>query len=227
MKKSNLGKFFLALITFLIVFSHFLAIGYSNAVGIPNGLQVKHNYSTNVMSGITPSTMTFTKSSSDTIHITNYLGGDIDDTGSWDTNTNTRIISNQVNFGPFNGDHSVFWIYTNISLDDQLLMCNIWKGVHNGLTNGDATFNVTGEAMHGTMEVWILKDAHGSEMWYEKARGFLVNGTLKHSTDYNTYEFVSVGVTGLPGVSGYSLFLIICVTAMISFVIIQRKKIKN
>jgi hypothetical protein len=223
MKKMNSVKFFLVLFTFLMIYSHVLAIGYSNAVGIPTGLKVKHNYSSNVMMGVYPSTLTFTKPSSDTVHIVNYLGGDIDDTGSWSVNTNTRIISNQENFGPFNGDHSVFWIYTNVSLDDQLLMCNIWKGVHSGFVSGDALFNVTGEGMHGTTEVWILEDNYGSEMWYEKARGFLVNGTLKHSTDYNQYEFISAGIPGIPG---YSLFLIISVIAIISFIIIKKQKIK-
>lgn len=226
MKKSKLAKFFLLFVTFSIVLSHFLEDGYSNVVGIPNGLQVIHNYSSNVMPGVTPSTLTYTQPSGDNIHLVNYLGGDIDDTGSWDTDTDTRIITNQQNFGPFNGDHSVFWIYTDVSLDDQIVMCNIWKGVHNGLTNGDTTFNVTGEAMHGTMEVWVLEDAFGSEMWYEKARGFLVNGTLIHSGDYNNYAFVSAGVPN-PGIPGYSFFLISGVIAIVSFIIIKKQKIKK
>lgn len=227
MKKSNLAKFFLLLITFSIFLSHFFAIGYSDEVGITNGLVVKHNYSTNMMPDtITLSKLTYTFPSSDIIHIVNYLGGDIKDTGSWDVDTSTRIISNQENFGPFNGDHSVFWIYTDVALDDQIVMCNIWKAVHSGFTNGDTTFNITGEAMHGTMEVWVLEDEYGSEVWYEKERGFMVNGTLKHLTDYNTYEFVSAGIPK-PAVPGYSFFLLIGVIAIVSIILIRKQKVKT
>ncbi|MFW9942371.1 MAG: hypothetical protein ACFFFT_15135 [Candidatus Thorarchaeota archaeon] len=229
MKKSKLAKFFLLLITFSIIFSHFLVIGYSAVVGIPNGLQVKHDYSTNAMPGvITPSTLTYTLTSSDVIHIVNYLGGDIDDTGSWDVNTSTRIISNQENFGPFDDDHSVFWIYTDVALNDQMLMCNIWKGVHSG--TGDTLFNITGESMHGTMEVWVLEDIYGSEMWYEKERGFLVNGTMIHVGDYNMYEFVSAEIPkpGIP-VDLISIIIItlISVIAIVSIIVIRRQKVKK
>ena len=227
MKKSKLAEISLFLITFSILFSHFLAIGYSAVVGIPNGLKVKHNYSTNAMPGIiTPSTLTYTLPSSDIIHIVNYLGGDIDDTGSWDVSTSTRIISNQENFGPFDNDHSVFWIYTDVSLNDQIVMCNIWKGVHTGV--GDTTFNITGEAILDTVDVWVLEDAYGSELWYEKERGFLVNGSMIHIGDYNMYEFVSAGVPKpTPGIPGYSFVLVISIIAIVSIIVIRRQKVKK
>ena len=223
MKRSGSLKLLLLLLVISLIFSNFLSIGYSNVVGIPNGLQVEHNYSTNQMPGeTTPSTLTYTKPSNDIIHITNYLGGSIDDTGSWDVNASSRIISNQENFGPFNDDHSVFWIYTDVSLNDQIVMCNIWKGVHTGV--GDTTFNITGEAMLDTMEVWVLEDAFGSELWYEKERGFMVNGTIIHGGDHNKYEFISAGVPVIPG---YSFLLIIGIIATISIIIIKKRDIRK
>jgi hypothetical protein len=144
-------------------------------------------------------------------------------------NTSTRIVSNLNNFGPENGEHCIFWIYTDVSLDDHINISNIWKAVHTG--NGDTEFNITGETTHGTMNVWILEDQYGSEVWYEKTKGFLVNGTFTFSGDYHTYEYVSHSFpstgNGGPVIPGYDLLLILGVTSLIGINLIKqnRKKI--
>ena len=229
MKKSNLIKLFLMFFTFSIFFSHFARIGYSNGVGIFNGLYVGHTLYISAMPGEPiPMTMTFNKTSEDTFNIVNELKDPINDIGSWDVNVNTRIISNVVNFGPFEGNHSVFWIYNNVSLNDQVTMCNIYMCVH-GL-DGDVVFNVTGEAMHGSMGVWQLKDDYGSVLYYEKTIGFLVNGTIKHLTDFNVYKFESTNAFALPpGIPSYMLIIIVPVIGVVSIVlsvIIFRKRRK-
>ncbi|MFX0007549.1 MAG: hypothetical protein ACFFA7_16505 [Promethearchaeota archaeon] len=221
MKRSNAIKGFLSLIMCSILFSNFLMIGHSNVVSIPNGLQVVHNLSSSVMP-THKSTLIFTRRSSEIMHITWRLGTPINDVGFWDSNTSTRIASNNQNFGVFNDTHDCFWIHTDISIDDSIIMCNIWKWVHTG--NADTIFNVTGEGMHDTMDCWILKDSFGSEVWYEKQRGFLVNGTSKYSTDYHTYELVSAGV---PSVPGFSYFLLISATVIVSIIIVEKRKIKK
>ncbi|MFX0039118.1 MAG: hypothetical protein ACFFB9_02905 [Promethearchaeota archaeon] len=225
MKRSNTKKSILFIVIFSMFFSYFLAIGYSNVVGIPEGFQLKQIMSLKQVPEPFPSTYTFTYTSSDLLHIENYLGGIIDDTGSWDVNTTTRIVSNTLNFGPSIGDHSVFWIYTDVALNDQIVMCNLWLDAHTG--SGDTGFNITGEAMHGTMEVWILEDEFGSEVWYEKERGFMVNGTLQHSGDYNKYEFVSASVPSPPAVPGYNCVLIITVIAIVTIMIIKKQNAKK
>ncbi|MFX0021186.1 MAG: hypothetical protein ACFE9S_02600 [Candidatus Hermodarchaeota archaeon] len=221
MKRSNTIKLLFSLLICSIIFTNFLAIGYSTGVEIPGGLKVVHDLSSSVMP-THRSTITFTRPSTDIIHIVWYLGDPIDDTASWDVDINTRIVSNSQNFGLWNGEHSFFWIYTNVSLDDQLVLSNIWK--HVLTSDGDVLYNVTGEAIHRNKEVWILEDAFGSELWYEKERGFLVNGTSKYSTNYHTYELVSAEIPGIPG---YNYIILFSIITVVSIIILKKRKIKN
>ncbi len=220
MKRSNTIKILFSLVLCSIFFSNFLTVGYSTGVEIPGGLQVVHNLSSSVMQ-THRSTVTFTRPTSDIIHVVWYLGDPIDDTASWDVNIHTRIVSNSQTFGLWDGEHSFFWIYANVSLDDQLVLSNIWKHIH--AADGNAVYNVTGEGMHGSMDCWILEDAYGSELWYEKQRGFLVNGTSTYSTDYHTYELVSAGIPGIPG---YNFLLLVSIIAIVSIIIIKKRKFK-
>ncbi|UCC18444.1 MAG: hypothetical protein JSV62_10035 [Promethearchaeota archaeon] len=229
MKKTNLMRFLLTLFASLIFLSFSLPIGYSNEVGIFDGLYIEHIYTLSPMPGEEiPMTMTFSKTSEDMFNIENELKNPINDIGSWDVNTTTRIISNVVKFGPFEGNHSVFWIYTDVSINDQIRMCNIWRCVHG--YDGDVLFNVTGEAMHGSMEVWQLEDDYGSLLWYEKTIGFLVNGTINHLTDWNSYEFSSTNAfdtTVASAIPSYMLIIIVPVIGIVSIgfaIFINRKK---
>ncbi len=225
-------KSLLGLITSSILLSCFLSVAYSNEIGIFDGMYVNHTYTLSPMPGTEiPMTLTFLKISEDIFRIENELKAPINDDGSWDVNITTRIISNVVNFGPFNGNHSVFWIYTDISINDQFPMCNIWRCVHG--FDGDVLFNVTGEAMLGSMAVWVLEDDYGSILWFEKTKGFLVNGTINHLTDWNSYEFVSTNAFDPPedtdgaAISGYSYLLLIGIIASVSIILIKKPNIKK
>ncbi len=222
MKRSNSIKKFLLLVVYLIFLSNFLAIGYSSVVGIPNGLVVTHDLSSSVMP-THRSRLTFTQPSTDIMRVRWWLGSPINDLGSWDADTSSRVVSNSQNFGLYNGSYDCFWIHTDISLNDSLILCSIWKWVHTG--DGDTIYNVTGEAMHDDVgEVWVLEDAAGREVWYEKSRGFLVNGTFRYGGDYHTYDFVSAGVPGIPG---YDYFLLFSVIAIVSIIMVKKRKIKK
>jgi hypothetical protein len=232
MKKSKLMKILLGFISFSIFFSCFLPIAYSDDVGIFDGMIVEHQFRRSIQTGVSSMELTFTEISEEMFHIYIVLGWPANMVGSWDVNTTTRIASNVVPpgtvFGPFESNHSVFWIYTDISLNDQIRMCNIWRCVHG--YNGDVLFNVTGEATHGSMNVWILEDAYGSELWYEKTKGFLVNGTINHLTDWYNYTFVdtnALDVPAGPAIPGYGYFLLIGAISVIGIIIIRSKSKKE
>ncbi|MFX1379623.1 MAG: hypothetical protein ACFFA4_11090 [Promethearchaeota archaeon] len=189
---------------------------------------VNHTLTLSAMPGQQISmSLTFSKISDDMFNIENWLKYPINDIGYWDINTTNRVISNVINFGPFEGNHSVFWIYTDVSINDQLKMCNIYRCVHG--FDGDVIFTVTGEAMHETMRVWQLEDAYGSVLWYEKTKGFLVNGTINHLTDWNHYEFESTNALAVaPGMPLYLWIILIsgigAVAIIIAIVIIRKRK---
>jgi hypothetical protein len=219
MKKCWSIRIFLFIIISSIFFSNFLAFGYSNEVGITDGLVVNHLYRYYSVDEIVPSRFTFTKRPDQMFHIKWYFGGSWDVGGFWDVNTSTRIVSNQESPAPDNGDHDHSWIWTDVSLDDQILIFNFFSNV-------DHLFNVTGEAMHGSMAAWILEDNYGSEVWYEKERGILLNGTFKApATGWQKYWFVSAAVAA--GIPGYNYFLLIGAILGCGIILIkyrQRKK---
>jgi hypothetical protein len=62
-------------------------------------------------------------------------------------------------------------------------------------------------------------------VWYEKERGFLVNGTFKYSSSWQKYSFVSATVD--PGIPGYNYFLLFGAILGCGIILIkyrQRKK---
>jgi hypothetical protein len=201
MKKFTLKKIIVLFSFFLIFLPNFITIGYSNEIGITNGIYVNHTYRFHSYPEDLPSSLTFTKTSNDVFHVVWYLGGSLDVTGSWDVEINTRVVSNMVNFGPDNGDHNFAWIYTDFSLNDQIMIFNF-------LSSNDHLFNITGEAMHGSMEVWVLEDDEGSLVWYEKTKGFLVNGTFRDQSAWQKFSFESFSIPQ-PGISGYNYFLLL------------------
>jgi hypothetical protein len=221
MKKSNTISFILLLITVSLFFSSFLSFGCSNEVGIKDGMVIKHIHSLSIYPEEIPTKLTFTKSSENTFHVNWRWGGSIGDTGSWDVTISSNIVSNMHNWGPENDSHNWAWIYTDVALNDQITIFNVIKQMNTG--DGDTVYNITGEAMHGAMEVWVLEDQFESEVWYEKERGFLVNGTNKHSTGWETFEFVSVSVSK-PGIPGYSYLLVLGIITTVSIIIIKKKK---
>ena len=220
MKKSNIISFFLLLITVSLFFSSFLTFGCSSEVGIKDGMVVKHIYRISMLDEDIPTNFTFTKKSSDIFHVVWEYGGSIDMIGSWDVDVSTSIVSNMLMFGPDVGTHNHAWIWTDVSLNDQVLIFNFFS-------NSDHLLNITGEAMHGSMEVWQLEDDEGSVVWYEKTQGFLVNGTFRYSSDWQKYTFVSVSVPNPnQGIPGYNYLLILGIITIISIILMKKQKTK-
>jgi len=222
MNKSKLTNYIFLLIIFSLFFSHIIAIGYSNEVGITNGMYVNHTHSDHSMMVGHPTTVTFSKTSDEFFHVEWWWGGSYQMTGSWDVNINTRIISNMQNFGPTDGSHTPFWIYTDVSLNDQIIIYNHYQG-------GDTVFNITGEAMYGSMEVWELRDAFGSVVWYEKSKGFLLNGTQRYLTDWQKFEFEGTNAFSKKAeiIPGYNYFFLIGLLLVSAIVILKNKSIRE
>ncbi|MFX1531048.1 MAG: hypothetical protein ACFFBC_08045 [Promethearchaeota archaeon] len=236
MIKRNIIKSIILILIFSLFFSHFIAIGYSNEVGITNGMVIKHIHSLSMaqIPEEVPTTLTFSKTSDVIMHADWKWGGSWDETsGDWDVNVNTRLVSNVFcerfrwvlkRWSLRDGSHNLMWIHTNVSLNDQVIIFNFCKDITTAV--GDTIFNITGEAMHGSMEVWELEDAYGSVCWYEKARGFLVNGTFRYLTDWEIFEFESVEYPQPnPGIPGYNYFFVVSIISIISIVLIKKKSI--
>jgi len=84
--------------------------------------------------------------------------------------------------------HTPVWLFTNISLNDLVLIAV------NG--EGDHIFNVSDELIYylsgfGWIEVWILEDltTPGGIAFYEKSTGFLINGTFYYMGGIGNYTF--------------------------------------
>jgi hypothetical protein len=227
MKKSSLIKCSLFLITISLFSSFFASKGSSNEVGITDGLVINriygyYNYPYSALN--IPSTFTFTNNTKQSFHIEWYLGGSIDATGFWDVNTSSRVVANQTSPGPDNDSHDFAWIWTDVQIDDQIMIFNFFS-------NTDHQFNVTGEAMHGTMAVWVLEDDYGSEVWYHKEKGFIVNGTFRYQNSWQNYELVPEAGNGDPTIPGYDIFLLIgsilSIGVIISIILVRIKKSKE
>lgn len=220
MNRSKYLKYITLITISFIGFSYIIPLGSSNEVGITDSMFVKHIYRISMLDEDIPSSFTITHSSSETFHVIWSLGGSADATGSWDVNISTSIVLNMQDFGPDNGFHNHAWIWKDVSLNDQLMMFNFFS-------NTDRLFNITDEAMYGSMAVWQLEDNHGSILWYEKTKGFLVNGTFRHNANWQKYTFVETGTLGTDsGIPGYNLFFLIEMVFLIGIVIFKYKSKK-
>ncbi len=232
MNKSKLTNYIFLLSIFSLFFSHIIAIDYSNEVGITNGMYVRHTLSQYMFHAGTTgieTELTFTKTSDEIIHVEWWWGGSWQDTGSWDVTISTNIVSNMVagssTMGHEDGCHNAFWIYTDVSLNDQIIMYNHYKDVITG--NGDTLYNITGEAVYRSMAVWELEDAFGSRVWYEKSKGFLVNGTNRYTGGYwETFEFEATNAS-FGAVPGYNYFFLIGLLLISAIVILKNKSLRE
>ncbi len=100
-----------------------------------------------------------------------YISGSPD--AVWKVDTKTRIMTEGTPFG--DGTHTPIWIFTHVSLGDEVLIAT------DGL--GDHLYNVTDEQTYDlpnfdTIDVWVLEDITipGSFAWYEKTTGILIKG---------------------------------------------------
>ena len=79
------------------------------------------------------------------------------------------------------------------------------------------------------MEVWELEDAFGSVLWYEKSKGFLVNGTNRYSAFWEKYEFIETNAFSSPegGIPGYNYFFLFGLLLVSALVILKNKSIRE
>jgi len=228
MNKSKLTNYIFLLIIFSLFFSHIIAIGYSNEVGITDGMYVNYTTSDASRRGeLIPTTITFSKTSDEIFHVEWEWKGSYDILGSWDVTISTKIVSNMVNFGPQKDSHDPFWIYTDVSLNDQIILYNAIYDFSPGVAFGDTVFNITGEAMYKSMEVWELRDAFGSVVWYEKSKGFLLNGTQRYLTDWQKFEFEGTNAFKKAVIPGYNYFFLIGLLLVSAIVILKNKSIRE
>ena len=104
----------------------------------------------------------------------------------WHVDSRTRKISASYFYN--NNHHTPYWIFINVSLGDNVLIC-----VPHG---NDHTFTVLKELMYelpgyGTVEVWELHEISypNGILWYEKSTGIMLNGTLYSSDGTNYFKF--------------------------------------
>ncbi|MFX1288709.1 MAG: hypothetical protein ACFFFY_09160, partial [Promethearchaeota archaeon] len=98
----------------------------------------------------------------------------------------TRVMSGGSMFGV--GQHSPFWLFTNISLYDTIPIGIFSEGDHNFYVTRDLIYNLPG---FGLVEVWELEDLTlpGGLAWYEKSTGILLNGTFFYGGGAISYTF--------------------------------------
>ncbi len=108
-------------------------------------------------------------------------GGTPLQTGQWDVFSQTRIMSSV--FGGFafgSGIRTPLWIFTNISIGDEISIAVDEEGEHIFKVSNESVHNLQG---YGKIDVWVLEDMFNPEgiAWYEKSTGFLVNGTFAYA----------------------------------------------
>ena len=228
MNKSKLTNNIFLFIIFSLFFSNIVAIGYSNEVGITEGMYVKHFLTQHNHLDGWPSTLTFSKTSEDLFHVSwRWEDPSTMGTGSWDVTISTNLVSNMDNFGPDDDSHNGCWIYIDASLNDSIIMFNHPKKLDTGA--GDTVYNITGETTYKSMAVWELEDAFGSVLWYEKSKGFLVNGTNRYSAFWEKYEFIETNAFSSPeeGIPGYNYFFLFGLLLVSAIVILKNKSIRE
>jgi hypothetical protein len=106
-----------------------------------------------------------------------------------------RMISNSNNWA--NGTHEPFWIFTNVSLGDTVLISEQLLGTDYLLTvTAQETVSLWGK----TYDCWKLNDA-SSFAYYDRATGFLINGSFfLIMTFYYTFYMVSTNAKPLPNI---------------------------
>ena len=232
MNKSKLTNNIFLFIIFSLFFSHIVAIGYSNEVGVTDGLYVKHFYSSDMGPAGFPTTLTISRLSDTRFFVAWNWEGDGDGTGHWVVTLSTNIVSDRDGHAPHDGYHNWAWIFNHSSLNDHITLYNFGKQRETG--NGDTVYTITNETMYDSMEIWVLKDAFGSEIWYEKSKGFLVNGTFQYLTYWEKFEFVETNAFDTAveeeeggEIPGYNYFFLIGLLLASAIVILRYKSIKK
>ncbi|MFX0043698.1 MAG: S8 family serine peptidase [Candidatus Hodarchaeota archaeon] len=118
-----------------------------------------------------------------------YDGTTLVQTGYWDVNSQTRIMSSS--YGGFSfgsGTHTPLWIFTDISLGDEISIAVDAEGDHTFKVSSELDYNLQG---YGNINVWVLEDMDipGGWAWYEKSTGILINATFNYYGGIYFYKF--------------------------------------
>ncbi|TKJ27479.1 MAG: hypothetical protein CEE42_02145 [Promethearchaeota archaeon Loki_b31] len=111
----------------------------------------------------------------------------------WYVDSQTRLMSGGSVFG--DGTHTPAWIFTDVSLGDEILIAVVGEGDHLFSVAGELIYDLPG---FGSVGVWVLEDLTlpGGVAWYEKSTGILLKGTFFYgggAANY-TFDFVSTNV---------------------------------
>jgi hypothetical protein len=130
------------------------------------------------------------------VDYTIYIGLSPYETGSWDVDSQTRILSSSlggISFG--SGTHTPLWVFTEISLNDVVPIAVASEGDHDFIVSDELTYLLPS---YGIVDVWVLEDLTlpGGVAYYEKNTGTLLNGTFFYSGgSYNyTFELLNTNV---------------------------------
>lgn len=227
MNKSKVANSIFLVIIFSLFFSHIIAIGYSNELGITDGMYIKYIFdsSTRRFENLDPlpGTATYTKTSDEIIHVDwKWALCESNCIGSWDVSTSTRIVSNNDGSSPsaWDGGHDWSWIFTDVFLNDQITIYNLLNG-------SDVVYTITDEANYDSMAVWQLEDDHESVLWYEKSKGFFVNGTFRSKTSWAKFEFEGTNALGKAAIPGYNYIFLIGLLLVSAIVLLKHKSIRK
>jgi hypothetical protein len=112
---------------------------------------------------------------------------------TWFVDNQTRLMSGGSVFG--DGNHTPAWIFTDVSLGDEILIAADAEGDHLFSVAGELIYDLPG---FGPVNVWVLEDLTlpGGVAWYEKSTGILLNGTFYYDggSYWYTFDFVDTNV---------------------------------
>jgi len=149
------------------------------------------DYTFTIFGTVYPSQLTWSYVSGDIFHVDWVMPSQ---TQYWDVDTQTRITQGSSGGFAFgSGVHTPIWIFTDVSLGDQMLIAVDAEGDH--------LFEITSELIYdlpgfGPVEVWELEDltVPGGIAWYEKSTGILLNATFLFSGGFYSFDFVDTNV---------------------------------
>jgi hypothetical protein len=167
--------------------------------------------------------------SGDIYNVTWDVMGDV---STWLEDKQTRIIASSSGSWAFNAlTHTPIWIFTNLTIGN-----STWISVDG---DGDFEFDVVGELNVtitdiGTYESWVLLEPIlGSFAFYEKTTGLLMGGIFAFDGGLEDYELVLTATNMFSHyaadsevIPGYDLFILIPIIAVMSLVILIRKRKK-
>ncbi len=136
-----------------------------------------------------PINITYYQISDDVFHVifelmiegTSYIG-------YWDVNIQTRMMENAGGDAYFDDNcHTPIWIYTNVSIGDEIPICVDGEGNHIFSVNHEVIFDISG---FGELEAFALIDltTSGGMAFYEKNSGILLIGDFIYAGGAQSYN---------------------------------------